>query len=397
PADPAARSGIENAETFAQLIADQPATFETVLGSPDDTAVILYTSGTTGRPKGAELTHANMLLNAIATRDLGLDALGVSPYRSLIVLPLFHSFGQTCQMNAGLYHGSTLVLLPRFDPAVVLETMARERIQQFSGVPTMYWALLHCARAQGIDTTAIAGHLRLCSSGGAAMPAELLREFEERFAGVTILEGYGLSETSPVATFNHPDMPRKVGSIGVAIFANEVRVVDVDGHEVTGDGAGEIVIRGHNVMKSYYKKPDATAEAMRGGWFHTGDVGRRDEDGYFFIVDRIKDLIIRGGFNVYPREIEETLMSHPAVSMVAVIGVPDAALGEEIKAFVVLKQDQAVGEVDLVAWCRERMAAYKYPRHVEFRESLPMSATGKILKRELRAALPPAVVAPPPA
>jgi long-chain acyl-CoA synthetase len=382
--DPAAPSPIDGARTLGMLMHGQPATFETVDRGADDTAVILYTSGTTGRPKGAELTHANMLVNAVASRDIGAPALPAGQaHVSLIALPLFHSFGQTCQMNAGVLSANTLVLVPRFDAGTVLELMAREKVNQFSGVPTMYWGLLQHAREREIDTAPIAAHLKVCTSGGSAMPVELLRGFEETF-NVQVLEGYGLSETAPVATFNHLDLPRKVGSIGIAIFGCEVRVVDADGRDVPPGEPGEIVIRGHNVMKGYYNKPDATAEALRGGWFHSGDVAVRDEDGYLFIVDRVKDMIIRGGFNVYPREIEEVLMTHPAVSLAAVVGVPDERCGEEIKAFVIPQPGAQPAEAELIAWCRERMADYKYPRQVEFRAELPMTATGKILKRELR-------------
>jgi long-chain acyl-CoA synthetase len=298
-------------------------------------------------------------------------------------LPLFHSFGQTVQMNAGIYNRATLVLLPRFSPEAAFRLMDTERITFFAGVPTMYWAMLHHAGADQRDGETISHNLRIAISGGAAMPTEVMRAFNERFS-VKILEGYGLSETSPVAVFNRLDREVKAGSIGLPVWGVEVRVVDQDDREVGPNEVGEIVIRGHNVMKGYYKRPDATAEAMRNGWFHSGDLGRRDEEGYFYIVDRAKDMIIRGGFNVYPREIEEVLMTHPAVSLTAVIGVPHDRHGEEVKAVVVLKQGATVADVDLVAWCKQNMADYKYPRIVEFRAELPMSATGKVLKRELR-------------
>ncbi|HUE95809.1 MAG TPA: AMP-binding protein, partial [Longimicrobiaceae bacterium] len=304
-ADPRAPSPIEGTKTLGQLVHGQPPTCETDPRTGEDTAVILYTSGTTGRPKGAELTHANMVVNATATHFMSVKALDTSKvHRLLIALPLFHSFGQTCQMNAGFFSASTLVLLPRFDAAAALQTMVKEKINLFSGVPTMYWALLHHARETGFDTKSVAENLILCNSGGSAMPVEVLKAFEETF-GVTILEGYGLSETAPVATFNHVDLPRKVGSIGIPIFGTEVRVVDDAMNDVEVDQPGEIVIRGHNVMKGYYHKPEANAEAFRGGWFHTGDIARQDADGYLFIMDRVKDMIIRGGFNVYPREVEE--------------------------------------------------------------------------------------------
>lgn len=383
-ADPDANSPIPGVDTLGQLMHDLATTFPTAPRRPDDTAVILYTSGTTGRPKGAELTHSNMMMNAVVSRDLALAVVDSRVKQTaLIGLPLFHSFGQTVQLNAGVLQKDTLVLVPRFDPATVLELMVREEVSLFAGVPTMYWGLLNEARKSDFDTSAVAAHLTMCTSGGAAMPVELLRSFEETF-GVTILEGYGLSETSPVATFNHGGLPRKVGSIGVPIFATDVRVVDSDGEDVEADEVGEIVIRGHNVMKGYVNRPEATAETIRDGWLHTGDLARMDEDGFIFITGRLKDMIIRSGFNVYPREVEEVLAEHPAVSLCAVVGVPDPEEGEEIKAFVVREAGATVTEGELVEWCKDRMAAYKYPRRVEFRDSLPMNATGKILKRKLR-------------
>ncbi len=370
--------------TYGALIADQPGAFPTADRRPDDTAAILHTSGTSGQPKGAELTHSNLLSNAIAACELVPLDVRASGVTHLITLPLFHSFGQTCQMNAGLYDSATLVLVPSFDPAVVLETIPRERVNLFAGVPTMYWALLNHARENDVDTAAIAQHLAVCNSGGAAMPEELLGDFEATF-GVKILEGYGLSETSPVATFNEAAFERKVGSIGRPIRGVEIRVVDENDQDVPTGEPGEIIIRGMNVMKGYYNNPEATAEAMRGGWFHSGDVARCDDEGYLTIVDRKKDMILRGGFNVYPREVEEVMMTHPAVSMVAVVGVPHESQGEEVKAYVIPTGGSATGEEELIAWCKENMAAYKYPRTIEFRDALPISATGKILKRELRA------------
>ncbi|MQA90997.1 MAG: AMP-binding protein [Gemmatimonas sp.] len=391
-ADPAAPSPIGGTGTLGMLMRGQATTFETVDRQPDDTAVILYTSGTTGRPKGAELTHCNMIVNAIASRDMSMKALDpMQAHTILIALPLFHSFGQTVQMNAGVLNASTLVLVPRFDPQIVVDALIRERVNLFAGVPTMFWGLLNYVRQNDIDPAPIRENLVLCNSGGAAMPVELLRAFEETFK-VTVLEGYGLSETAPVATFNHVDLPRKVGSIGIPIFGVEVRVVDKTGKDTPNDVPGEIVIRGHNVMKGYYNRSEATAEAIRDGWFHSGDIATRDEDGYFFIVDRLKDMIIRGGFNVYPREIEETLMTHPGVSLAAVVGVPDEESGEEIKAFIIPKDGEIISAGELIDWCKDRMAAYKHPRIIEFRDTLPMTATGKILKRELVAMSKSAVV-----
>ena len=388
--DPTAPSPIPGVQTLGALLNQQPAVFTTELRAPDDTAVILYTSGTTGKPKGAELTHANMLLNAMASRDMFLPALGTEPATALAVLPLFHSFGQTCVMNAHLLAGNRVVLLPRFEPAAVLEAMAAEQVNAFAGVPTMYWALLRHVEATGTDVAPVAANLRTCCSGGAAIPVEILHAFDKRF-GVEILEGYGLSETAPVATFNQIGRPRKPGSIGFAIWGCDVKVVDANDAEAPRGELGEVVIRGHNIMKGYSKQPEATAEAMRGGWFHSGDIARMDEDGYLFIVDRLKDMIIRGGMNVYPREIEEVLMTHPGVSLVAVVGVPNEELGEEVKAYVVRKPGAAVTAEELIDWAREQMAAFKYPRTVEFMDALPMTATGKVLKRELRQQARPAM------
>jgi long-chain acyl-CoA synthetase len=339
--------------------------------------VVLYTSGTTGTPKGAELTHANLRRNcSIVTQKLG----GFSAEDVLLgALPLFHSFGQTCAMNSGVGIGARVTLLPRFDPDKALEIIERDRVTVFQGVPTMYNAMLHSGSAGGADTST----LRLCISGGSAMPAELMRAFEEKF-GCMILEGYGLSETSPVASFNHPDRERKPGSIGTPIEGVEMEAWDDDGNEVPQGEVGEIVIRGHNVMKGYWNRPDATQTAITSeGWFHTGDMARVDEDGYFFIVDRKKDLIIRGGYNVYPREIEEVLYEHPAVQEAAVVGVPDEALGEEVGAAVVLCKGESLGADELKAYIKEQVAAYKYPRKIWFVDELPKGPTGKILKREI--------------
>jgi long-chain acyl-CoA synthetase len=368
----------DGALSLNALMADTAPVFDTHQTMPDDTAVILYTSGTTGRPKGAELSHFNMFFNAM----ICAEKLGPTPQPDdviLVALPLFHSFGQTCQMNTTLYYGGTLTLMTRFEPQKALEIMQRDRVTHFSGVPTMYFYLLNFSGADQYNVST----LRFCSSGGAAMPVEVMHAFNKKY-NVTVLEGYGLSETSPVASFNHLDRPQKPGSIGVPVWGVEMRCVDADGREVPVGELGEIVIRGHNVMKGYYKRADASAEAIRDGWFFTGDVAYQDEDGYFFIKDRVKDMIIRGGFNVYPREIEEVLYGHPAVAEAAVIGIHDPALGEEIKAVVAFKPGQSAAEQEIIDYCKERLAAYKYPRSVEIRDTLPKTATGKILKRELK-------------
>jgi long-chain acyl-CoA synthetase len=384
--NPFATTSIEGAIVLGELMKDKPTTFRNYPTSPDDTAVILYTSGTTGQPKGAELTHLNMTINAMSSREVfmpfmdgGLDKTAVS----LITLPLFHSTGQTAQMNATFYDGSKVVLLPRFDAAAVLETIRKEKVSFWVGVPTMFWALLRYAEENSLDVGELAKTLRVTVSGGAPMPVELMKQFEEKF-GVRVLEGYGLSETSPVACFTHPQIKSKPGTVGLPLFAVEIACVDENDNPVPTGVAGEIVIRGHNVMKGYYKREEATAEALRNGWFHTGDIGVFDEDGYLSIVDRKKDLIIRGGYNVYPRELEEVIMTHTSVSQVAVLGIPDERLGEEVKAFIVLKSETTITEEEMIVWLKSQIASNKYPRRVEFRDSLPISATGKILKRVLR-------------
>lgn len=384
--NPASPSPIEGALTLGQLMYGQAPVFETHAAAPDDTAVLLFTSGTTGQPKCAELTHFNMATNAIVTRDLLMPMLkhgAGAVNKCLVTLPLFHSTGQTAQMNGGISAGMTLVLLPRFDPAAVVRTMVEEQINSWVAVPTMYWALLQHVRQANADISAIVQSLHICVSGGAPMPVALMQDFEKTF-GVRILEGYGLSETSPVACFNQVQRPSKPGTVGLPVFACDVRVVDDNDQPVPQGERGEVVIRGHNIMKGYYRRPEETAAALKGGWFHTGDIGILDADGYLSIVDRKKDMILRGGMNVYPREIEELLITHPAVSLAAVIGVPDERLGEEIKAFVVLKAGATVTPDELVAWSKEQLASFKYPRAVEIRESLPVGPTGKVFKRALR-------------
>ncbi len=372
--------------TGAELVSIAPGEFEKLLGEQegrpevvdrgdDDTAVILYTSGTTGTPKGAELTHSNLRRNV----EVATGLFDMSPDDVVFGgLPFFHSFGQTCALNATVSGGGMVTLLPRFEPGKAFEIIQRDKVTILEGVPTMYSALINHPAGDACDTSS----LRVCVSGGSALPGEVLRGFEEKF-GAPILEGYGLSETSPVASFNHPDRERKVGSIGTPIEGVEMKVVDDEGNEVPQGEVGEIAIRGHNVMKGYWQREDATAEVMRDGWFHTGDMARVDEDGYFFIVDRKKDLIIRGGYNVYPREIEEVLYEHPAVAEAAVVGVPHDELGEEIGAAVTVKDGESVDEDTLREHVKEHVAAYKYPRKVWFVDELPKGPTGKILKREI--------------
>jgi long-chain acyl-CoA synthetase len=361
-------------ELFAPALAGADPDPVLVQREPGDPAVILYTSGTTGRPKGAVLTHSNLLWNAQISAELH----GLAPTDRLLgTLPLFHSFGQTCVLNAAFRRGAEVVLIPRFEPEAALDLIERHGVTVFIGVPTMYIALLNAASRHDLAT------LRLCVSGGASIPVEVLRGFEERF-GCRVLEGYGLSETSPVATFNHVDRPSKPGSIGTAVWGTELRIADDAGATVPVGEVGEILIRGHNVMAGYHGRPEATAEAIDAdGWLHTGDMARMDEDGYFFIVDRKKDLIIRGGYNVYPREIEEVLYEHPAVREVAVVAMPHPDLGEEVGAAVALKPGSDVTAEELQAFVKDQVAAYKYPRKVWIVDELPKGPTGKILKREV--------------
>jgi long-chain acyl-CoA synthetase len=372
-------SPVEGIRPFDELYGAERYDIEQM--NSDDTAVIIYTSGTTGRPKGAELTHFQVYMAATVAGD-------TFDYRdddvSMAVLPLFHVFGLSSVMNTAIRCGATLVLVPRFDVGAVLDAIEQHRVTVFCGVPTMFVALLH-ADLTGRDVSS----LRVCVSGGASIPGEVLKGFEAAYSGAPVLEGYGLSETCAIATFNRSVDDRRVMSIGKRLWGVDVRVVDAEDRELPPgpDSVGEIVIRGHNVMKGYLGRPEATEEAMRGGWFHTGDLGYRDDDGFFYIVDRKKDLVIRGGFNVYPREIEEVLHQHPAVLEAAVIGRPDDRLGEEVVAFIALKKATAATPDEVIDFCKERLAAYKYPREVVVLDELPKGGSGKVLKTELRAQL----------
>jgi long-chain acyl-CoA synthetase len=362
---------------FARLLDESEPAHTVAERTAEDTAVILYTSGTTGKPKGAELTHANLSVNADVSK--ALFSLG-SEDVVLGALPLFHAFGQTCALNAAIAAGASLALIPRFDAGKALEVIGRDRVTVFEGVPTMYAALLHHPDRDRADVRT----LRVCVSGGAALPVEVLREFEREF-GCVILEGYGLSETSPLACFNHPDRERKPGSIGTPVEGIEMKLVDLHRRDAAPGEVGEIAIRGHNVMKGYWNRPDATAEAIDDdGWFYSGDIARVDEDGRYFIVDRKKELIIRGGYNVYPREIEEVLYEHPAIREAAVVGVPHPDLGEEVAAAVALRHGMHATESEIRDYVKANVAAYKYPRHVWFVDELPKGPTGKVLKREIK-------------
>jgi long-chain acyl-CoA synthetase len=363
---------------FEQLLATAPSGPPPLhQADPGDTAVIVYTAGTTGRPKGAELSHFQLFMNGDTPgRLFGIRAEDVV----LTVLPLFHVFGLSSVLNICVRFAATMTLVPRFDAGAVLETIQRDRVTVFMGVPTMFIGLLNHPDLDRFDVSS----LRVGVSGGAPIPSEVIDEFERRF-GIVILEGYGLSETASTTTFNISAEERRIYSVGKPIYGVEVQVWDAQGRVLPPgrEHVGELVVRGVNVMRGYHGHPEATAEAMAGGWLHTGDLGYVDEDGFFFVVDRKKDLIIRGGYNVYPREVEDVLYTHPAVAEAAVVGVPDDRLGQEVKAVVALRAGKQASEAELVEYVRERVASYKYPRSVEFREHLPMNATGKILKREL--------------
>ncbi|MEW1660791.1 MULTISPECIES: long-chain fatty acid--CoA ligase [unclassified Streptomyces] len=360
---------------FDELLESVPPIEELTDRHDDDTAVILYTSGTTGEPKGAELTHANLIRNCrIVATDLAQLLAEDVVFGGL---PLFHAFGQTCTLNAVVVSGACLTLLPRFDAAKALGILEGHGVTVFAGVPTVYSRLL---RQPGLDAYDVS-RLRVCLAGGAAMPVQVLHDFQAAFDCV-VLEGYGLSETSPVTSFNTLQAGPRPGSVGIPIRGVQMRVVD-DGTEVPHGETGEIAIRGHNVMKRYWRRPEETAAAIQDGWFLTGDLGRVDQDGYFWIVGRTKDVIIRGGYNVYPREVEDVLYEHPAVADAAVIGLPDPDLGEEVGAAVVLKPGARTTAEELREYVKRRLAAYKYPRRVWVTDALPKGPTGKILKREI--------------
>ena len=339
----------------------------------DDVLIYLYTSGTTGKPKGAMLTHANLYYNALGMAQRS-QASADDIY--LCVLPLFHTFAATCCMNTPLSQGGTIVLMENFIPQTLLKNIERYKVTIFTAVPSMYTVIVNMD-IKDIDLSSI----RLCISGGASLPVEIMEKTQQKMNCV-VLEGYGLSETSPVVTFNLLDKV-KPGSIGVALEGIETKIFDDNDQECPLGTVGEIVTKGPNVMKGYLGLPEESAKALRNGWLHTGDLGRMDEDGYIFLVDRKKDLVIVAGLNVYPREVEEVIYTHPAVLETAVIGVPDKLRGEALKAVVVLKPGAELREKDIIKYCRERLAAYKVPRLVEFIAELPKNATGKILKREL--------------
>ncbi|MCP2315113.1 long-chain acyl-CoA synthetase [Nocardia amikacinitolerans] len=341
-----------------------------------DTAVLLYTSGTTGSPKGVPLNHFQLYMNC----TVSAEAVGVrGDDVALAALPMFHVFGLSAMLNVAIRAGASLSVMERFDADAALAAMERDGVSIVLGVPTMYFALL-AADASGRDLR----RLRIACSGGASLPAEILTEFEKRF-GVTVVEGYGLSETASSATANKPG-DRRFGSVGKPIWGVRLRIVDDRDRPLPAgpDHIGEILLAGHNVIDGYYRQPAATRAAFSDGWFRTGDLGYRDADGFVFIVDRKKDLVIRGGYNVYPREVEEVLYTHPAIAEAAVVGVPDERLGEEVHAVVALKIGGKAEPQEIIDFCKQRLAAYKYPRAVRIVDELPKGPSGKILKRELR-------------
>jgi long-chain acyl-CoA synthetase len=361
---------------FGEFVKDKAPTFDTVATEADDICLLIYTSGTTGHPKGAALTNFNLFMcchNGTHIFEFHQDTDVI-----MATLPMFHSFGLSNVVNGSIHGGITMTLLPRFDADKALEIIQRDKVSLFLGVPTMYFAMLNHPERSTYDTSS----LRLCVSGGASIPGEVLKAWED-VTGTKILEGYGLSETSPTASFNQLDVGTKVGSIGTPVFGVEMKIFDENDKEVAQGERGEIVIKGHNIMKEYWRKPEATAETIKNGWFHSGDIGYVDEEGFFFIVDRKKEMIIRGGFNVYPREIEEVIYQHPKVAEAAVLGIPDEKFGEEVVAVVAPKPGEEIDIDELKAFVKERVAAYKYPRHIQVIKELPKGATGKIMKREI--------------
>ena len=365
----------ERGPSWAEVIAAEPDTFTLVDRDDRDLAVILYTSGTTGRPKGVALSHDNLASNARSAAALyELDR----TRWSLMVLPLSHSYGLTV-MNAGNILGTKGVLLRWFNPEGVLTAIQRYRVESMSAVPAMLLYLLHYADADRFDTSS----MRVWGSGAAPLPLEIVEPFEKKFGG-RIQEGYGLTEASPVVSGHRLSGVRKLGSVGQPIPGVEVAILDDDDRPLPTDAVGEVCVRGPNVMQGYYGLPEETAQTLRNGWLHTGDMGRLDGDGFLFIVERKKDLIIRGGFNIYPREVEEVLYAHPAVAEAAVVAMKDPMLGEDVLAFVTLKAGASADAATLIAFCQSRLARYKCPKQVRFLDALPKTPIGKILRKELR-------------
>ena len=368
--------------TLAELMHGESPSFDSVPCNESDTAYFLYTSGTTGTPKGAELTHASVISHLLSIALwFKMDSHDVN----LAFMPLFHTLAMTGQMNTTIMTGGTLVLMPRFKPDEALRLMQSTGVTIFGGTPTIYSAILNMPDLdKNFDIPEITKTLRVGFSGGAPMPVELMKRFEEKF-DIRIVEAYGLSEVVAVACASHFDVPRVSGSAGQPLPGVQMRVADENGKFMERGQAGEIVIRGPGVMKGYWQRPEETANAFfPNGWFRTGDIGKIDENDNVFIVDRLKDMILRGGYNVYPREIEEVMMTHAAIAQVAVVGIPHAEYGEEVKAVITLKTGTSASSAEIIEWSKTLLARYKYPRIVEIRDSLPMTPSGKILKRMLR-------------
>jgi long-chain acyl-CoA synthetase len=395
PFAPAALAGVQNAPDFrhviaaapqpipgalawAEVVGNAPATAPGVEVHPEQVAVICYTSGTTGRPKGAMLSHRNLLANC--EQCMMLPAIAPRPEDVVwIALPLFHIYGMNVGMNLAFMNGATILLIERFEPVSSLEALQKYRATVLYGAPPMYvaWVQLHNIGAYDLST------LRYVASGAAALPVKVLQAFET-LAGVPISEGYGLSEAAPVVSTNAAGPVVKPGTVGPAIPGVEVKIVDPDGNEQPRGEMGELICRGANVMMGYWHQPEATAETLQDGWLHTGDLATMDADSYITIVDRKKDMINVSGYNVYPREVEETLFRHPAVAEAAVVQYPDPYQGESVMAFVVLKQNETATEQEIIDFCRDEIAVFKCPRKVVFVSELPKNMTGKVLRRELR-------------
>ena len=365
------------AVSYTEIMKSMPGDpVEVDVDPAEDVAAILYTSGTTGNPKGAMLTHRNLLSNSGSVAY----SLGIGPNEILLtVLPMFHSFAMTCCLITPIRQGSQIVALPKFDPVLVADTVKATQSTLFFGVPSMYIVLLQLPE----EKTGHLKSLKYALSGGAAMPQEVMARFEERF-GFAVYEGDGPTECSPVTSVNPIGGIRKPGSIGLPIRDVEMKIVDLHGGELPENQIGEIVVRGPNVMKGYFNLPKDTEESFFGEWFRTGDMGMKDEDGYFYIVDRIKDMIIVNGINVYPRHVEEVIYTHPAVAEAAVIGVPHRRSGETVKAYVVLKPGEEATGAEIRKFCLQHLGNFEVPRTVVITDKLPKSSTGKILKRELR-------------
>jgi long-chain acyl-CoA synthetase len=369
----------DNVYSFCQLIKENPPTYEPSSAAPDDTALFLYTGGTTGTPKGAMLSHRNLVANTLQMRSWVWDARPEKKEVFLGVIPFFHSYGLTVVMNFAISVAGAIVLLPRFVMKDALRAIARFRPTIFPAVPTIYNAIANHPMAAHYDLRSI----RVCISGAAPLPAEVMQSFES-VTGARLVEGYGLTETSPVTHCNPIYGERRIGSIGLPLPLTDAQVVDTDSREPLPVGeVGELAVRGPQVMQGYWAQPEESAESIQDGWFYTGDMARQDENGYFYVVDRKKDLILVGGLNVYPREVEEVLYECDKVQEVVVAGIPDRHRGEIVKAYVVLRPDAEATEEELRRFCAERLAEFKVPVRIEFRESLPKSGVGKYLRRQL--------------